>query len=120
MIIINAQQLDNFTWLDEIDYIPVAEQAERALNGAQHIEKTLIPLGRPINLYSDFEQASVVNPLLDHAKTTLDAFEITIRGMVFNVVWDHTQKAVEATPHTYFSDAAPTHYQNVNLRLKTV
>jgi hypothetical protein len=120
MIVINAQQLDNFVWLDEFDYLPVAEQTERALNGAQHIEKTLIPQGRAINLYSDFEAASVFNPLLVHAQTTLAAFEITIRGTLFNVVWDHSQKAVEAVPHAHFADAAPTHFQNINLRLKTV
>ncbi|WKD23720.1 hypothetical protein NDQ71_01045 [Pseudoalteromonas sp. KG3] len=120
MIVINAQSLDNFVWLNEFDYLPVAEQTERALNGAQHIEKTLIPQGRPINLYSDFEAASVFTPLYEHAQTTLTAFEITIRGTVFNVVWDHSQKAVEAVPHTHFSDSAPTHFQNINLRLKTV
>ena len=27
MIVINAQQLDNFVWLDEFDYLPVAELA---------------------------------------------------------------------------------------------
>ena len=120
MIVINAQQLDNFVWLNEFDYVPVAEQVERALNGAQHIEKTLIPKGRPINLYSDFEAASVFMPLHVHAQTTLTAFEITIRGTVFNVVWDHSQNPVEAVPHTHFSDAAPSHFQNINLRLKTV
>ncbi|KAA1165484.1 hypothetical protein EU508_00695 [Pseudoalteromonas fuliginea] len=120
MIVINAQQLDNFVWLDELDYSAVAEQSERALNGAQHIEKTIIPAGRSINLYSDFEAASVFNPLFEHANTTLSQFEITIRGTVFNVVWDHSQKAVEGTPHTHFSDSAPTYFQNINLRLKTV
>jgi len=120
MIVINAQSLDNFVWLNEFDYLPVAEQTERALNGAQHIEKTPIPAGRPIYLYSDFEDASVFTPLYEHAQTTLTAFEITIRGNVFNVVWDHSQKAVEAAPHAHFSDAAPAHFQNINLRLKTV
>jgi len=120
MILINAQSLDNFVWLNEFDYLPVAEQTERALNGAQHIEKTLIPAGRPIELYSDFEAANVINPLYQHAQTTLEAFAITIRGTAFNVVWDHTQKAVEATPHAHYADAAPMHFQNINLRLKTV
>tara|TARA_B100002049_G_C16078812_1_gene376311 strand:- start:782 stop:1144 length:363 start_codon:yes stop_codon:yes gene_type:complete len=120
MIILNAQQLENFVWLNEFDYLPVAEQTELALNGAQHIEKTLIPLGRPIHLHSDMEQASAFKPIFEHAQTTLNAFEISIRGTVFNVVWDHSQKAVESTPHTHFSDAEPTHFTNINLRLKTV
>ncbi|MEI8642734.1 hypothetical protein P4S60_10350 [Pseudoalteromonas sp. Hal040] len=120
MILLNAQQLDNFVWLNEFDYLPVVEQTERALNGAQHIEKTLVPLGRPIHLYSDFETASTFKPLLEHAQSTLDAFEISIRGTLFTVVWDHTQKAVESTPHTHFSDTEPTHFTNINLRLKTV
>ncbi|WP_304635542.1 hypothetical protein [Pseudoalteromonas sp.] len=120
MILINAQNLDNFVWLNEFDYLPIAEQTERALNGAQHIEKTLIPLGRPIHLYSDLELASTFKPLFEHAQNTLDAFEISIRGTLFNVVWDHAQKAVECTPYAHFSDAEPTHFTNINLRLKTV
>ena len=120
MISIASQLLDNFVWLDEFDHVPVVEQTERALSGEQHIEKTRLPDGRPITLFSEMESAAVFKPLLLHAQTTLTAFEITVRGTVFNVVWDHSNKAVTSKPAVYFSNAEPTNFENITLRLKTV
>ncbi|CAM4177452.1 hypothetical protein [Pseudoalteromonas byunsanensis] len=119
MIVINNIQLDNAVWTDEYDYQGVAEQTERALNGAQHIEKTAI-VGRPITIESALEAAALYIALFEHSQTELAAFDITIRGTTFNVVWDHSQKPVTGSPLQYFSDSEPTHFENITLRLKTV
>ncbi|WP_440053377.1 hypothetical protein ACSLBF_10550 [Pseudoalteromonas sp. T1lg65] len=119
MIVINNIQLDNAVWTDEYDYQAVTEQTERALNGAQHIEKTLI-VGRPITIESVLEPAALYIALFEHSQTKLAEFVITIRGTSYTVVWNHNQKPVTGSPLQYFSDSTPTHFENITLRLKTV
>ncbi|MDK1288490.1 hypothetical protein [Pseudoalteromonas umbrosa] len=120
MIELNNQQYDQFVWTDEFNYQSVAEQTERALNGAQHIEKTTIPVGRAITLWSQQESYDVFKALFDFAQSQLSAFQITIRGAIHTVVWDHTQQPVTGTEIKQYSDAPPDAFENVTLKFKTV
>ncbi|WP_046005781.1 hypothetical protein [Pseudoalteromonas rubra] len=120
MIEINGTQHEQFVWVDEFNYQAIAEQSERALNGAPHIEKTAIHVGRPITLQSQLESATIYKALFAHATSTLTDFTITIRGTVYQVMWDHSQQPVTGTPIAMYSDAEPEHFQDVTLKLKTV
>lgn len=119
MIVINAIELPHAVWTDEHDYQAVAEQTELALNGASHIEKTLLP-GRPITIESVLEAASSYIALFDHSRTTLTTFDISIRGTVYTVVWDHSKKPCTGSAVSYYSDAEPDFFENITLRLKVV
>ncbi|MCF2829830.1 MULTISPECIES: hypothetical protein [unclassified Pseudoalteromonas] len=119
MIVINAIELPHAVWTDEHDYQAIAEQTELAINGAPHIEKTKLP-GRPITIESVLETASAYIALFDHSRTTLTAFDISIRGTVYTVVWDHSQKPCTGSAVSYYSDAVPDFFENITLRLKVV
>lgn len=120
MIILDTLELDNFVWLNEFDAVHVTEQNERALNGAQHIEKTAINTGHVIQLYSNLESADVFNPIFEHAKTTLTSFVLVIRDVQHNVTWSHKNKPIDVKPLSLYNDAAPTHFENITLNLRTV
>ncbi|AZZ98750.1 hypothetical protein [Pseudoalteromonas sp. R3] len=120
MIELGGQQYGHFVWTDEHNYRSVAEQYERALNGAPHIEKTAIPFGRPITLQSDMEAAEAYKALLSHSQSALDSFAISVRGVLYQVVWDHTQQPVSGEPVSVYCDAEPDFYKNVILKFKTV
>jgi hypothetical protein len=83
-------------WLNRNNTQRVAANMKRALNGAPHIQQTVIPGGITLELgsknswmlRSEFEQ------LQAHAATTLTEFTITHDGTVINVMWDNTQNSV--------------------------
>lgn len=120
MITLASQQLPHAVWVNEYNYVGVAEHSERALNGAAHIEKTLIPNGQPITIISEMESAAVFSALLHHARNTLSAFTINIKNQPLEVVWAHEQGAIEGTPVANYSDNAPEHFTDIKLHLKTV
>jgi len=112
--------LDNFIWSDKFNWSPVAQQIEPALNGAQHIENTLLTVGRPITLISNLESAVLFLKLDNHMKSNLDSFVIDINGTNYTVAWLHNPLAVTAKPHKHYSDAEPDNFIDVTLTLITV
>ncbi|PKG80075.1 hypothetical protein CXF80_18205 [Shewanella sp. Actino-trap-3] len=83
-------------WLNRNNTQRVAANMKRALNGAPHIQQTVIPAGITLELgsknswmlRSEFEQ------LQAHAATKLTEFTINHDGTVINVMWDNTQSNV--------------------------
>jgi hypothetical protein len=83
-------------WLNRNNTQRVAANMKRALNGAPHIQQTIIPAGIALELgskngwmpRSEFEQ------LQAHAATTLTEFTINHDGSDINVMWDSTQNSV--------------------------
>ncbi|OUL59268.1 hypothetical protein [Pseudoalteromonas ulvae] len=112
--------LDQFVWRDEFAAFGIVEQTERALNGAPAIEKTAVSVGRPITLFSEMEDAALVEQLLSSANTELGTVTLNVRGTNIAATWDHAQSPVEVTPHQLYCDAKPNHFTQITLRFKTV
>ncbi|WP_022944505.1 hypothetical protein [Pseudoalteromonas ruthenica] len=116
-------QLDNFVWTNRFGFSGVAQQEERGLNGAFHIESTPIDVGRPITLSSQTaEPAGRIMPLMELARTTLGAFPLVINGVSYTVKFYHNPNAVviQTDPDFFYSDADPDWFANVTLHFITV
>lgn len=119
-MLVNAIEIDNFIWQDELAFFGIYQQSERALNGAQSIEKSIVETGRPITLFSSLEEYSLYSSLFLECKKALDSFEIEIRGTIFLVTWDYEQGPISGEPFNSYSDESPTHVRNLTLRFITV
>ncbi len=120
MITFSIFTLSHFIWRDQFAWSGVVQQQERALNGAPHIESTLIQVGRPITLVSDMETFTLFAQLQSHAVSNQTPFAIDINGTSYNVIWLHNPIAVAGEPVSQFSDDNPDHFKNVVLTLITV
>jgi hypothetical protein len=112
--------LENFVWSDQFEWARVAQQIEPALNGAQHIENTLLTVGRPITLISSLEPAALFQKIENHMQSNMSSFVININGANYTVAWLHNPLAVTAKPHKQYSDAQPDNFIDVTLTLITV
>jgi hypothetical protein len=52
MVSFSTFVLEDFLWTDRFSWSPVVQHIERALNGAQHVEPSVVSQGRPITLAS--------------------------------------------------------------------
>jgi hypothetical protein len=120
MITFSIFSLPHFFWSDRFDFSGVVQQQERALNGALHIEHSLITTGRPITLHSDLEDADLFMQLQAHAAANQEPFTLSINGIDYNVAWLHKPIAVKGMPYPDYSDADPAYFENITLQLHTV
>jgi hypothetical protein len=83
-------------WLNRNNTQRVAANMKRALNGAPHIQQTVIPAGITLELGSknSWMPRSEFEQLQAHAAATLTEFTINHDGTVINVMWDNTQSNV--------------------------
>jgi hypothetical protein len=83
-------------WLNRNNTQRVAANMKRALNGAPHIQQTIIPAGITLELGSknSWMPRSEFEQLQAHAATTLTEFTINHDDSVINVMWDNTQSNV--------------------------
>jgi hypothetical protein len=83
-------------WLNRNNTQRVAANMKRALNGAPHIQQTVIPAGITLELGSknSWMPRSEFEQLQTHAANTLTEFTINHDGTVINVMWDNTQSNV--------------------------
>lgn len=119
MISFSSITLTNFVWLDQYEFSGVVQQQERALNGAPHIENTLVSVGRPITLFSDIEDADLFKALQAHALANQAPFNMNINGTTHSVIWRHLPQAVSGKPIARFSDGEPEYFEKITLTLQT-
>jgi hypothetical protein len=83
-------------WLNRNNTQRVAANMKRALNGAPHIQQTVIPAGITLELGSknSWMRRSEFEQLQAHAATKLTEFTINHDGTDINVMWDNTQSNV--------------------------
>lgn len=120
MISFSTFSLEHYVWQDRFSWSGIFQQEERALNGDQHIEPSVVTVGRPITLLRDVEEFAVFNTLHAHSIANQEAFMLTINGTDYNVIWIHRPLAVSGQPINNFSDADPTHFSEVKLTFITV
>ncbi|TMP23781.1 hypothetical protein [Pseudoalteromonas ruthenica] len=120
MIAFAGFSFSNMTWANRFAWSGVVQQYERGCNGAQHIESTLVDVGRPITFVGEVEPAGPILNVIEHSRTTLGPFTLTINGVNYQVKWHHNPVAVNATPLKNYSDADPDHFEKVELHFITV
>ncbi|MBQ4836038.1 hypothetical protein [Pseudoalteromonas luteoviolacea] len=119
-MILDNIEYPQFVWKNEFQASGIVQQTEFALNGSSHVEKSQVIAGRSVVLESELEDITSFETLFNHSQSTLIEFQITIRGVTFNVIWDHSEAPISAEPHRLFSDAKPDFFRNVVLRFRTV
>ena len=120
MITFATFTLPEFYWVDEFEFSGVYQQQERALNGATHTENNIVTTGMPITLKSDLEDSTLFLNLKAHSIANQAAFNLTINGTVYSVIWLHNPIAVSGKPFAHYVDAPPDNFIDITLTLKTV
>ena len=119
MITLDTILLDNFMWVDEFAAVPVAASEKRALNGAPHIEKTLLT-DRPATFYCQLVPAALFKQVLNHAQTQLESFALNVRGTNYTAVWEHAINPIAGEPLEAYTDAEPDYFSDVTLKLRII
>lgn len=119
MISFSSFTLDDFLWVDRFEWSPVVQKIERALNGAQHVEPSVISQGRPITLATEILDFATFEALQTHASANQDVFTMTINGTNYDVLWLHQPKAVSGEDWEKYSDRDPEHMTDVTLTFIT-
>ncbi|MDH0031327.1 MULTISPECIES: hypothetical protein [unclassified Acinetobacter] len=98
---------DGFLWSDEFDWKPVEQNIERAIDGTLIVQEGKKKSGRPITLLSKTDKQgwikrsslSVIQDwsALQGEQFTL-VFEYPHDTRQFNVIFNHAEGAIEATP----------------------
>ena len=125
-MVLNTLKLpDNFIWVNEFDWSPVAQSSERSLTGALIVSESSKSYGRSIVL-GDGENSWLmladVNALYALSEQTGHRMSLTLSdGRTFTVIFDRTDgPAIEAQP--LFPSATPAieHLYTVVIRLLTI
>ena len=118
-----VQLSDGFLWSDEFDWQPIEQSQERATNGALIIQEGKKKSGRPITLTADKNMAWLKRHIVSKLKTwsvlqekfTLQ-FDYFHDKRVFNVAFNHQDKAIEARPVLDHPSVSEDEEYNVTLR----
>lgn len=112
-------------WVDEMSASKVSMTTQRALDGSivvYHGQKTS---GIPITLSSETDTGWIKRSVVEQLKTLADqsgaVFVLVLKGVTYNVVFDHTQgQALEAKPLFPYTNPQPDDYYRVSIKLLTV
>jgi hypothetical protein len=90
---------DELDWPDEFSWRPVVQASEYALDGALIVEHATRLAGRPITLKSGEEWGFITRAQLEQLATwganPAQALVLTLRGVTYDVVFRHTDTAIE-------------------------
>lgn len=114
---------DGFLWSDEFDWNPIEQKQDRAVDGALIIQEGIKKSGRPITLTADKSMAwlkrHVVSKLKDWS-VLQEKFELQFNYFhdkrKFNVLFNHQDKAIEASPVLEHPSISDDDEYNVTLR----
>ena len=115
---------NDLQWVDEFAWQPVEQATQYSLTGALIVEAAAKQAGRPITLTGgdDFGWAarSVVAALLTAAAIPGQQFVLTLRGVPYDVIFDHARTPVDARLVVDYSDPDGTDPYVVTLRFLEV
>lgn len=115
---------DGFLWSDEFDWKPIEQNQERAVDGALIVQEGKKKSGRPITLSPSEGQGwikrsdlSVIQDwlALQDEQFTL-VFEYPHDTRQFNVIFNHSDGAIEADPVKGFPTVSDGDYYRATLR----
>lgn len=113
-------------WVDEHQWHPVEQTAQRTVTGALVVSTSARVGGRPITLQPDGDDSawmsrSMVDELRSWAAVPGRQMTLTLRGVARTVIFRHHDGvAVEASPLIFFSDEASSDWYRVTLRFMEV
>ena len=116
---------DNFVWVNEFDWSPVAQESERSLTGALVVNESLMSFGRPIVL-GDGENSwltlAEVKALYALSEQMGKKMPLTLPdGRSFTVIFDRADgPPIEAQQVLPLSAPSDDHNYAVVIRLLTV
>lgn len=117
-IIPSIQQL---VWLNKNNQKHVLASTKRASNGALIVQQVVIPSGLPIEVgtLDGWMKRVDFDALVEHNKTTLTDFTLTLGDDVMQVIWDNTSVAIAGEDLYTQSNGSDT-LTNVTLKFLTV
>lgn len=108
-------------WVDEHNWTPVQQSAERSITGAMLIEYGTKIAGRNITLQpedsdSGWISRSTLEALKSAAAVPGREMTLSINGTDYSVVFRHLDGPIEATPIVHFNDKDPNDWFAVTVR----
>lgn len=114
---------DGFLWSDEFDWNPIEQKQDRAVDGALIIQEGIKKSGRPITLTADKNMAWLKRHIVSKLKDwsiLQEKFELQFNYFhdkrTFNVLFNHQDKAIEASPVLEHPSISDDDEYNVTLR----
>ncbi|RLV61067.1 hypothetical protein D5018_03970 [Parashewanella curva] len=114
--------MQQLLWLNRDSEPVVAANVTRSLNGAPHIQQTVINHGRKVILGTKDSgmDKDDFNALKTHSKTKLTEFDLQVEGQTLSVIWDHTQGPAVTGEDPFDQVGGFEMKTNVTLRFLTV
>lgn len=95
-------------WLDEYDWHPVVQSSQFTTTGAMLVETAVKQAGQLITLMADEDRAWMTRAQCDQLKAWANLPGITLtlalKGVNYNVMFDHEKTGFEAHPVMFFED----------------
>lgn len=119
---------DGFLWSDEFEWKAIEQSQDYAVNGALIIQEGKKLSGRPITLTADQNMAWLKRHVVSKLKTwsALQSEQFTLQleyphdYRQFNVIFNHSENAIEAKPVKDIPTISDEDYYNVTLRFTEV
>lgn len=113
----------NLQWSDEFDWSPVEQGTEHSLTGALIVDEGVKAAGQPVTLQSGADFGEVSLSTLQALQALLTAgrvMSLNFHGRLMDVMWRHSDKAIEAKPVMEFNAYGPDSLWFISLRLMRV
>ncbi|WP_312102079.1 hypothetical protein [Acinetobacter venetianus] len=116
---------DGFLWSDEFNWKPVEQNQEYAVDGTLIVQEGKKKSGRPITLLSKTDdqgwiRRSDLSVVQDWSALQGEQFTLVLEyphdTRQFNVIFNHTEGAIEAEPVTGFPTVSEGDYYRATLR----
>ena len=110
-------------WVDENDWLPISQTAQRTLTGALIISANAMIAGRPITLQPENESSAwmprtTLTQLRNWAAVVGQVLTLTLNTLTYPVIFRHQDGvAVEATPLVHYSDELDSDWYLITVRL---
>ena len=115
---------EDMLWQDEFAWNPVEQKTERTLTGALIVEYGTKLAGRPITLQSEENTGwlplTTINTLKTWSAVAGREMVLNIRGVTFNVIFRHSDGAVDASPVVRFNSPDAADFYTATIRLMEI
>jgi len=120
----NIELPEDLYWSDE-DWSPIEQTSDYSVRGALIIQEAVRTNGRPITLQPEDDRSAAMSRatfdiLRNWAAVAGRQMTLTLRGETYNVIFRHTERAIESRPFVHYSDVQSTDYYLTTLRFTVI